>query len=96
MLERARPICCTRSTPLEASNSGLIFENFVKSDVMSRSSVLSCIAEAGGDAKLPEAVNVSEFRTWMKAVPWNVEASDADISFEDICIVGNVGLSWAT
>lgn len=92
MLERARPICCTRSTPLEASNSGLIFENFVKSDVMSRSSVLSCIAEAGGDAKLPEAVNVSEFRTWMKAV----EASDADISFEDICIVGKVGLSWAT
>lgn len=36
--------------------------------VVSQSSVLSSIVEAGGDARLPEVVSLSEFRTWVQSI----------------------------
>ena len=61
------PVHLTQTAPLTTSPDDLISCNIVDVDTVSRSSVLSCIAEAGGDARLPEAVTVAEFKAWVSA-----------------------------
>lgn len=45
-----------------------MFYDVIEPAIMARSSVLSCIAEADGEATLPGSVTVSEFRKWAVAV----------------------------
>lgn len=57
----------TQTAPFTISPGELIVYDVVDAKTVSRSSVLSCITDAGGDARLPEAVSVPEFRAWVTA-----------------------------
>lgn len=61
------PVCLTPSSPLALPPGALVFYDVVDPHIVSRSRVLLCIAEAGGDARLPDAVTVSDFKIWMAA-----------------------------
>lgn len=63
----ARPVHVTQTAPVTISPGELSFYDVIDAKIVSRSGVLLCIAEAGGDAKLPEAVSTSEFRAWVAA-----------------------------
>ena len=68
MTEIEGPVCLTHVAPAETCSGQLHVFSPVPEDVVSRSGVLSSIAEAGGDAKLPGVVSLSEFRTWADTV----------------------------
>lgn len=65
----------SRSAPFAINCGQLYFYDVIDSDIMSRSSVLSCVAEGAGDAKLPDSITVSDFRKWLTAV------TDGDATF---------------
>lgn len=71
------PVCFTSSAPFRVDSNQLVMYDVIDSHFISRSSVLSTIAEAGGEAKLPDAITLSEFRQWMKAAeaPWGMDAT---------------------
>lgn len=58
---------------------------------MAQCSVLSCIAESGSEATLPEAVTVSDFRIWINASTAN-STELAAMSFAKVCTVTKVGI----
>ena len=62
------PVYFSRSAPFDIHRGHLVFYDVVERDVMSRSSVLSCIAEADGEATLPDSVTLSDFKYWIAAV----------------------------
>lgn len=70
------PVHFARTAPFDVTTGQLVFYDVVLCDVMSRSSVLSCIAEADGEAKLPDSVTLSEFKSWISAV------SESDFIFQ--------------
>ena len=72
----AHPVYFSRSAPFHVNSGQLTFYDVIDSDVMARSSVLSCIAEAGGQAKLSDDITVSDFRKWIAAV------ADDDLTFQ--------------
>lgn len=53
----------------------------VSDEAVARSTVLSSIAEAGGDAQLPGAVTLAGFRIWR-----NLASGNPDISVKSLCI----------
>lgn len=67
----------------------------VPADVVRRSSVLSCIAEAGADARLPDAVSEDSFSAWVKASKSDVSAAD-DMDYVTLCKVLKVWLPSIT
>lgn len=82
----------SRSAPFHIDGGQLFFYDVIHSEIMSRSSVLSCVAEGGGEAKLPSSVTVSDFRMWLTAV------TDGDTvfrsrSFVSICAIIKVVLT---
>lgn len=92
VLNSDSPVTFTPSSALGVSPGALVFYDVVDPDIVSRCSVLSCIAEAGGEAKLPDAVTLSDFRTWMMAVPWQPCGNkDNVLSFHTMCIAAKVG-----
>lgn len=62
------PVHFSRSAPFDVEVGQLMFYDVIEPAIMARSSVLSCIAEADGEATLPGSVTVSEFRKWAVAV----------------------------
>lgn len=83
------PVHLSGSAPFEIGCGQIFFYDVIESDAMSRSSVLSCVAEGGGEAKLPQSVTVSEFRKWLTAV------TDSDVvyrnrSFASMCTIVKV------
>lgn len=69
----------------------------VPAGVLSRSSVLSCIAEAGGNASLP-AVTTSEFKCWLHIAKLEAFAEDAadTLNFSTLCTFLKVRCARAT
>lgn len=61
------PVHFTQVAPVPISSGELVLYDVVNTKTGSRRSFLACIAEAGGNARLPEAVNASEFRAWLAA-----------------------------
>lgn len=80
------PVCLTSSAPVEAFSGQLVFYDVIEPSTVSRSGVLSCIAEAGGDVVLPDAIRLPEFRTWVAATNADRGTVDA-MAFTSICIV---------
>lgn len=64
------PVCLTRSAPDDSYAGQLLLFDVVPPNVVSRSGVLSSIAEASGDASLtlPDFVTLAEFRTWSNTI----------------------------
>lgn len=62
------PVYLTRSAPFKVYSHQLIFYDVISTKITSSSSVLSTIAEAGGEATLPAAITLSEFKAWIAAV----------------------------
>lgn len=90
-------ICFTPSSPPDTSPGSLVFYDVVDCDVVSRCSVLSCIAEAGGEARLPEAVTVSDFRTWLSAVPPGAQNRDlTKLDLSTMCTAAKVRTGMQT
>lgn len=58
----------TRKAPFYVDAHQLVFYDVIDPWVASQCSVLSCIAEAGGEARLPDTVTVSDLRNWITAV----------------------------
>lgn len=58
----------TRSARLDENSGQLVFYNVIDSNIVSRSSVLSSIVEAGGEAGLPGSVTLRQLKTWMAAI----------------------------
>lgn len=87
--DRSYPVHLTQTAPVAISPGELLFYDIVDAKSVSRSSVLSCIAEAGGDASLPHAVNVSQFRAWLTACAASQEDKKL-IPFSDLCTVVKV------
>lgn len=52
-----------KESPIDGCG-GLVYYDAVPQDVVARSSVLSNIAQAAGDARLPDAVSLDDLRTW--------------------------------
>lgn len=74
------------SAPFEIERGELVFYDVVETDVISRSSVLSCVVEGGGEAELRVSVTASQFRLWLTAVA----ESDAEFrrrSFVSMCTI---------
>lgn len=69
------PVHFSRSAPFQVDCDQLIFYDVIERSVVSRSSVLACVAEAGGKAKLPDSITVSDFKHWLAA------ATDSDLHF---------------
>lgn len=67
------PVYLTQSAPDAAYAGRIVLYDVVHPDVVSRSGVLSSIVEAGGDVKLPDTVNLSEFKAWCIATTSNKE-----------------------
>ena len=92
VLNSDSPVTFTPSSAPAVSPGALVFYDVVNPDVVSRCSVLSCIAEAGGEGKLPDAVTLSDFRTWMTAAPWQPCGKKGNVlSLHTICIAAKVG-----
>lgn len=80
------PSYFTCSAPSKTASNQLFFYNVVKENVISRSSVLSCIVEAGGGTRLPDAITVASFKKWSAAV----EGTKEDVMsrpFSFVCTV---------
>lgn len=86
------PVWFTRPAHLDVAPGALFVCEIVDPEVVSRCSVLSCIAEAGGEAKLPDTVNMSEFRTWIMATKGNYNDHES-MSFDTISTVLKVWLA---
>lgn len=80
------PVCLTRAAPHGAYAGQLLFYDVIDESTVSRSGVLSCIAEAGGEVVLPDAIRLPEFRTWVAATNADKAALDL-MSFTSICTV---------
>lgn len=80
------PVCLTRSAPFDVGSSQLVFFDVIDINTTARSSALSCIAKAGGEAKLPDTLTLSDFKIWIKAVD-DTPAKVARESFSMICTV---------
>lgn len=80
------PVCLTRSAPHEGFSGQLVFYDVVESSTISKSSVLSCIAEAGGEVVLPDSIRLPEFRTWIAATNANQAVIDV-MPITSICTV---------
>lgn len=90
------PVFFTPSGPVDISPGALVFYDVVSPEIVSRCSALSCIAEAGGEARLPLAVSVADFRTWLMAVPWQTSAEDGQkLTFSTICTAAKVSVRLA-
>lgn len=72
----AHPVYLAQSAPFDVDPGQLIFYDVIEPCVVARSSVLSCVAGADGEAKLPESVTVSDFRKWLCTV------ADSDDTFQ--------------
>lgn len=72
---------CTGAAPLDMAPGALAYYSVVPKDGTARSRVLSCNAEAGAGAGLPEAVSIAELRTWMTACQTD-ETKRRDIGFD--------------
>lgn len=80
------PVCLTRSAPLDSYSGHLLFYDVIEPSSVSRSGVLSCIAEAGGEVVLPDAIRLPEFRAWVAAT--NADRAAVDVmAFTSICTV---------
>lgn len=67
------PVCLTRSAPFEVSPHQLVFYEVIDVSTSARCSVLSTIAEADGEARLPDDITVSDFKKWITATEDNNE-----------------------
>ena len=76
----------TGAALLHVSPGDPVFYSIVPEDITARSRVLSCIAEAGGEAHLPPAVSNADFRTWMTACQAD-EAKRQSIDIQTLCTV---------
>lgn len=84
------PVCLTR-TAIHADYSGqLIFHDVLPSSSCSKSGVLSSVVEAGGEALLPEAVTLAQFKTWLTATTATL-AEINNMPFSSFCTVVEVG-----
>lgn len=88
-----QPVCLTRSAPFHVDSQQLVFYDVVDASVTCRSSVLSNIAEAGGDARLPDAITLSDFKQWVSAVGNNCECNKSK-PFAFLCNVAKVWPVW--
>lgn len=81
-----RPVCFTRTDTVAVSPGELVFYDIVDANLTSRCGVLSCVAEAGGEAQLPETVTLSDFRSWITAgVPDGNHHRDTP--FQTLCTI---------
>lgn len=80
------PVCLTRSAPLDVGSGQLIFYDVIDTDTVSRSGVLSCIAEAGGEVVLPNTISLPDFRFWLTATTVNSTMLHM-LPFASICVV---------
>lgn len=74
----------TRTPPFHVESGQLVFYDVIDTHITSRSSVLSCILEAGGDATLPEAIRLLEFKIWITAAQTDRYGRQS-MKFESIC-----------
>lgn len=81
-----KPVCLTRSAPFTVDSDHLVFYDVIGPSIISQSSVLSSLVEAGGEAKLPESVSIDDFRTYIQAAqgdPWMFSS----LAFASMCRV---------
>ena len=65
-----RPVCLTVRKAERGTEDRLLLDNeVIGHDVVSRSSVLMCVLQAGGDAEIPRPVTVSSFHQWCTTRP---------------------------
>lgn len=86
------PVCLAGSAPFKVQTKQLVFYDVIDVNITSKSSVLACIAESGGEARLPDAISLSDFKQWMSAV----DGTSKDVrkeSFSFICTVAKVSIS---
>ena len=83
------PVCFARAAPFNVSSRQLVFYDVIDVNITSKCSVLSCIAEGGGEARLPDAITLSDFKQWMSAVEDTTE-DGGERSFPSICILAKV------
>lgn len=87
--EHDRPVCLTSSAPFDIQPNQLVLYDVIDVATTSRSGVLSTIAYAGGEARLPGAITLSDFKRWIRFVEDNSKRSEED-SLEDLCTVVKV------
>lgn len=79
-----------RLTPTAPANHDLGYLKVFKvhKDDVSRSNVLSCVVQAGGDAVLPGAISLTEFNTWLTWSMSTVDEGRLEIPyFQLVCTV---------
>lgn len=92
-----RPVCFTRSAPFDICPGQLVLYEVIDTNVTSRCSVLSTIAEAGGEARLPDAITLADFQIWIAFVKGHCEHDDLADGFTvvkvtlvlDVCVRSN-------
>lgn len=90
MLARDGQVCLTRSAPFDILPDQLMFYDVVDGSTTRRSSVLSNIADAGGEARLPDAISLSEFTQWVAFVESDSHGSGDGLSLLRLCTVVKV------
>lgn len=86
-----QPVCLTRSAPFHVDTHQLVFYDVIDASITCRSSVLSTIADAGGDARLPDSITLSDFKQWVSAVAERDESVRSK-PFSFLCTVAKVRL----
>lgn len=75
----ANPVFLTRSAPFSVCSDHLVFYDVVGPSVISRSSVLSSVLEAGGDVQLPESVTLENFKAYI-SYTWAIQVASCSFS----------------
>ena len=83
------PVCLTRSAPFEIHPRQMAIYDVIDVSVTDRCSVLSTIAEAGGDARLPDAITMSDFKQWLTFVQGDKREAK-EMPFSGLCTVVKV------
>lgn len=86
------PVCLTRSAPDQSYAGQLFLFDAIPSGVVSRSGVLSSIAEASGSesVRLPDFVTLAEFKIWSSTIR-NAEIISDCKDMAHACTVLKVG-----
>lgn len=88
-LDRHRHVYFTPESPVDVPPNALVIYDVVEPEALVSSSVLACIAESGGQARLPDAVTLSEFKTWTEAVTAGEETQKC-MAIGKLCTIAKV------
>lgn len=83
------PVHLTHAAPFDVQPNQLVFYDVIELGTAARSGVLSTIADAGGEARLPDAITLSEFKRWITFVE-GYHDDTTEESFLNLCTVVKV------